>query len=119
MAIGSTFKALEEDVMVAICEIYVDYREALDAQLTSAALAGRENTGAGCYTYFEVKRTVPPIVEQSPLVGPEARIDGLKHGMGFILWLENGYAKCLEGYSYDESTIGVDFEQISFKITES
>jgi hypothetical protein len=38
--------------------------------------------------------------------------------MGFVLWLENGYAKCLEGYSYEESTVDIDFERIGFKITE-
>jgi hypothetical protein len=48
--------------------------------------------------------------------GPEARIDGFEHGMGFVLWLEDGYVDCLKGYSYDESTTDIDFERVGFEI---
>jgi len=36
--------------------------------------------------------------------------------MGFVLWLEDGYVDCLEGYSYDESTTDIDFERVGFEI---
>jgi len=119
MPTGSNFTPLEKAVFVAICEMHLADRVALDMQLASAAVTRRENTGAGFYTDFEVERTSPPTIEHGPLGGPEAKIDGLEHGMGFLLWLANGYAKCLEGYCYDESTVGIDFEQVGFKITES
>jgi hypothetical protein len=41
---------------------------------------------------------------------------GLQHGMGFILWLRDGYAERLEGYSYGESTSSVDLERADFEI---
>jgi hypothetical protein len=31
-----------------------------------------------------------------------ADIDGLEHGAGFVLWLEDGWLSCLEGFSYAE-----------------
>jgi hypothetical protein len=119
MPTDSNFTPLEKAVFVAICETHLADRAVLSTQLASAAFSSRENTGAGFYTHFEVERTSPPTIEHGPLGGPEAKIDGLEHGMGFILWLENGYAKCLEGYCYDESTVGIDFEQVGFEITES
>jgi hypothetical protein len=38
--------------------------------------------------------------------------------MGFILWLEEGYAKCLEGYSYEESTTGIALDRADFEILQ-
>jgi hypothetical protein len=37
--------------------------------------------------------------------------------MGFILWLKDGYAHCLEGYGYADSTVGIDLEKITFELT--
>lgn len=34
--------------------------------------------------------------------------------MGFLLWLQAGHIHRLEGYSYEESTSGIDFEQVAF-----
>jgi hypothetical protein len=48
--------------------------------------------------------------------GPATKIDGLERGMGFILWLKEGYADCLEGYSYAESTTAIILEETGFEI---
>jgi hypothetical protein len=50
--------------------------------------------------------------------GPQAQIDGIKHGMGFILWLERGYADCIEGYTYDDETTALNLKAVSFRITD-
>ena len=34
--------------------------------------------------------------------------------MGVLLWLRDGYIHRLEGYSYGESTSGIDFERVAF-----
>ena len=40
--------------------------------------------------------------------------------MGFILWLEGGYADCLEGYSYgNESTTGIELERVRFELVQA
>ena len=115
--IGPAFTPLEQTVLRVICEMHAVDRDALEAQLSSATVLSRENTGAGFFTRIDVGRsTLLLIGGERRRDGPEARIDGLEHGMGFILWLKEGYLDCLEGYSYADSTIGIDFEKIDFEI---
>jgi hypothetical protein len=116
-SVGSCFTRLERAVLTAICDIYSSDRAALEVQLSTATLLGGENTGAGFYTRFAGERSSGYAVTGERLrAGPEAKIDGLEHGMGFILWLKDGYAECLEGYSYGESTTGIALEAVSFEI---
>ena len=106
--VGPDFTPLERAVLHAICEVHLVDRAALEAQLSTAIVLSRENTGAGSYTRFSVKRSSLAAIQGERLRhGPSARIEGLEHGMGFILWLEEGYADCLEAYSYEESTAGI------------
>jgi hypothetical protein len=95
---------------------FVD-RTALEAQLATAAVISRENTGAGFYTRFLVEAVPATAIGGKRLrEGPTATIGGLQHGMGFILWLNKGYADCLEGYSYQESTVEIVLELAEFEI---
>ena len=57
LSIGPDFTALERAVLAAICAMYSADRAALEAQLSTATLLSRENTGAGFYTRFAVERT--------------------------------------------------------------
>jgi len=91
-------------------------RATLEAQLATATLSSRENTGAGFYTRFAVERASSALTGERSRAGPETKIDGLSHGMGFVLWLKEGYADCLEGYSYAESTTGILLEAVGFEI---
>ena len=116
----SIFTPLEQTVLGAICEAHPADRTALEAQLSTAALSSRENTGCGFFTRFATDRnSKAPIGGERLRNGPAAKIDGLKYGMGFILWLDQGYADCLEGYAYgDDSTTELRFEAVRFEITE-
>ena len=117
---GSCFTPLEQAVLTAICEMHSADRATLEAQLSTATLSNRENTGAGFYTRFAVERTSSAALSgERSRAGPETKIDGLDHGMGFILWLKDGYADCLEGYSYAESTTDIILEAIGFEIQRS
>lgn len=117
LPVAACFTSLERAVLDAICEMYSSDREALEAQLSTATLISRENTGAGFYTRFQVERGPSVAITGERLrAGPETKIDGLKHGMGFILWLKEGYADCLEGYSYAESTTGIVLNAAGFEI---
>jgi hypothetical protein len=94
----SAFTPLERAVLVAVFEAYPEDRAALEAQLATAAVRSRENTGCGFFTHFSVDpSSSAPIGGLRLRDGPAAKGDGLMHGMGFILWLENGRADCLEG----------------------
>lgn len=114
--IGSCFTPLEQAVLAAICEMHPSDRATLEAQLATATLSSRENTGAGFYTRFAVERASSALTGERSRAGPETKIDGLSHGMGFVLWLKEGYADCLEGYSYAESTTGILLEAVGFEI---
>jgi hypothetical protein len=119
LSIGADFTTLERAVLAAICRMYSEDRAALEAQLSTATLLRRENTGAGFFTRFKVDRTsCAPIGAKRLREGPEAKIDGLEYGMGFILWLKEGYADCLEGHSYAESTTGIALEAMRFEILQ-
>jgi len=104
-------------VLTAICENYPEDQVALKAQISTATVSGRENNGHGFYTRFRVDRGSNAAVKGSRLKnGPAAQIDGLKHGMGFILWLKEGYADCLEGFGYGENISALNLETVGFEI---
>jgi len=112
------FSALERAVLSAVCALYPDERNALESQLATAGFQGRENTGGGFFTNFTVDTSSTQALGGERLRdGPRlVSIEGLAYGMGFILWLKEGYAECLEGYSYAEPTTAIDFQTVAFKL---
>lgn len=115
---GSAFTPLERAVLRAICEKDSVDRAALEDQLSAATVIRRENTGAGFYTQIAVQRgSVVSVGGERLRTGPTAKVEGLEHGMGFVLWLKEGLADCLEGYCYGESTTGIEFERVNFELT--
>lgn len=114
--IGPDFTHLEQAVLRAIWVTHVADRVALEVQLSTATLLSRENTGVGFYTNFTVGLPNEVIGGERLRHGPAARIDGLERGMGFILWLNEGHANSLEGYTYDESTVDIALDRVAFTI---
>jgi hypothetical protein len=119
-SIKSDFSELERAVLSAICEIHSADRAAIEAQLSTATLLGRENTGCGFFTYIETeRRAVVAIVGERFRHGPQVKVNGLEHGLGFVLWLKEGFVSCLEGYSYGrECTEGIVSETAAFEIVQ-
>lgn len=79
--------------------------KALREQLRTCSVRKREMTGCGFFTELEVDRTLaaaPTNVEKLRIGDAEARITGLEHGAGFVLFVREGYLDMLEGYSFDE-----------------
>jgi len=117
LPLAPDFTPLEQAVLSAICEEHSTDRAAMEAQLATATLKTRENTGAGFFTYFDVQRIgISPIGGRRLRDGPNAKIKGLQHGMGFILWFKEGYAHCLEGYAHADSTTEVDWHSVGFEL---
>jgi hypothetical protein len=87
---------------------------ALVGPTANVRVIARKNTGAGLYTTLDASHPLPLKGVASPLGDVGATIAGLQHGMGFLLWLRDGYIHRLEGYSYDESTSDIDFERVAF-----
>lgn len=116
----STLTPLEHAVLRAICDKHPADRAALEAQLSTASVLRRENTGAGFFTYFSFDRTSnAPIGGDRLRNGPTVKVEGLEHGMGFILWLKQGYVDNLEGYSYAGSTTDIAFDRVFFEVLQS
>jgi len=113
----SDFTALERTVLSAICDGQPTVADPLRALLATGQVAERDNTGHGFYTSFNVDRALPPIDWPMRMVdGPNAEVTVEDEVllMGFILWLENGYPDCLEGFQYGTPTGG----EIDLKSTD-
>ena len=73
-------------------------------QLAHATVSSREFSGVGFFTEFvlsadaPVRRDLPNMEIKS--VG--AKFPNSEHGAGFVLFIRDGMATMLEGYTYDE-----------------
>ena len=115
----SIFTPLERAVLAEICRLHPDDQHMLESQLSAATFRSRENTGCGFLTCFVVDRAASTELPGLRLRnGPAARVEGLEHGMGFILWLKEGYADCLEGYCFGESTTSIALEKAGFTVAK-
>ena len=96
------FTSLEIAVLAAISSS----QNPLSALLDTADVTERKNTGHGFYTSFSVDRRLPPSQTPHRLInGPIAHMNNMGDGMimGFILWFEDGYPDCLEGFQYSDT----------------
>jgi hypothetical protein len=97
------FTGLEQAVFTSVCDGQQGIADQLRKLLATARLSERDNTGHGFYTSFEVDRAAPAIDWPLRMIdGPNVEVDvgGETLLMGFILWLEDGYPNCLEGFQY-------------------
>ena len=106
---------LERAVLDALADQVADHAPELRDQLASAQVIDRENTGAGFYTRLAIATGEKMRGVRSPVGDIGADIKGLKHGMGFMLWLRDGVADTLEGYAYgEETTADLDFADLGY-----
>jgi len=113
------FFAIERAAIEAIASQYPELSGPFLAQLEVVLVEKRTNAGAGFYTDFEYNVEVPSISAPSPIGEPFAEVAGLEHGMGFLLALRDGKMAYLEGYSFEEVTVPLAFETISFAMKSS
>jgi hypothetical protein len=63
----------------------------------------------------------PPIGLRSPL-GHNVwiSVEGLQHGIGFLVWLTDGYPTQLEGFTVaDDDTSKIDFGAVHFTVRDA
>lgn len=97
--------ALERSVIAALLLREHPVTEALRRQADRCRVASREFTGVGFFTALAVHPDASPAPVKSgrmTLGDVTATIDGLSHGAGFVLWIEDGVLQELEGFSCDE-----------------
>ncbi|WP_375403813.1 hypothetical protein [uncultured Sphingomonas sp.] len=87
-------------------------------QLCCATVTKRKNTGGGFFTSIVLPKDTPQ-VECPRVLGyaTHARVEGLEHGLGFVLFMEDGRLHLLEGFAWGpESTVSLDLNSLSFEI---
>lgn len=91
---------------------------ALETQLSRAVVTKRENSGGGFFTDIAVPDDVP-LVDCPYTLGnaTHARVEGLEHGLGFVLFMREGKLDQLEGHAWGpENTAPLDLTNLSFEI---
>jgi hypothetical protein len=108
---------LEAAALEAICSEDPDIAAVLRTQTASAIVKERYNSGAGYFTYLDVDRSAEPVPTKGPIGNVTADLAGLPAPVGFLLFLADGYAECLECYSCsDRDTRTFDFSSADFVI---
>ena len=114
----SDLTRLERAVLLAIAA-QLPESPALTHQIGIAQTIERENTGAGFFTTLSVGTDQRVLEVKSPVGDVRMAIAGLKRGMGFLLWLQDGFIYKLDGYAHaDECTFNIDFDCVNFSNLE-
>lgn len=110
------FEQFEFDIMQRIIAENGDLVDSLGRQYAASKVISREFTGFGFYTSFEILDKSLRLENKANLElgNAEAMLAGLKYGMGFVLFIRDGFIKTLEGYTYDEP-LPFKFFEYSFK----
>lgn len=114
----TTFTDLELAALHSIFAETPDLAPALEQQLAVATVVKRENSGGGFFTTISVDGDAPR-VSVSDVLGFEtqARVNGLEHGLGFVLFTKDGLMQMLEGFAWGpESTANLDLQSLQFDI---
>jgi hypothetical protein len=107
---------IERAILEAAACDYPASADVLREQIATAQVINFENTGVGFFSTVEVARKARPLTNDSPLDAATGSIASLPHGMGFLLFLEDGYVSTIEGYTYVDSTVDLDFETVAFDV---
>lgn len=78
--------------------------QVLRKQLGKLQVKERDFTGVGFFSELEVAEPSPSLAIKKNLVIGDvyAEIEEMEHGVGFLLFVEDGRMKTLECFSYDE-----------------
>ena len=98
------FNKFEREVMKAIIAENPEISELLEKQYRSAKVVSREFTGVGFFIGFDVtdKNSRLPEYPNNALGRVQAKFKELEYGVGFVLFIREGFIVTLEGFTYDE-----------------
>ena len=115
------FTALEREALSAIFADTPEGEEALRDQLAAATVSLRENTGHGFLTTIVVSASTPGLPPIQINDGETyARVDGLRHGVGFVLRIEDGRLVLLDTYCLGgEGTAHLSPHDLAFRIART
>jgi hypothetical protein len=91
--------------------------EAIRHQIDTAQVVSFENSGAGFFSNLVVAEDAPVLPEKSRLSGAYGSVLGIEHGMGFIVFLQDGRLAMIEGYCNDSvPTKDLDFSRAVYEL---
>ncbi len=95
-----SFEQFERDVMEYIAKETPEYEANIMAQYEKCRIIERKFTGHGFLSEFELADTSDPIGEEhvTQLGNLRVQIPGVEHVVGFVLNIEQGSIKSLEGF---------------------
>jgi hypothetical protein len=98
---GDPLTPLERDVIGALVSPAHPVLDALRAQLAGCRTKSREFTAVGFYTRLVLPKALAVAgIDRLALSDLAAEIEGLPHGAGFVLFVEDGMLELLEGFTY-------------------
>ena len=101
--------ALEKEVLAKLFDGDHPTLRVLHQQAECAMVVSRKVTAAGFFTLFEVPEGIRLAGVASAKIrfgDVNAVVAGLQHGAGFLVYVDDGKLKMLEGYTYDETWPG-------------
>ena len=114
------FTDVETKALSLMVEACREQEPALEIQIAKAKVSARENTGVGFFTKLKIDGPVPPLHQSSTDVAHAfAEVAGLEHGMGIILFHQDGIIDEIEFWTvtpartHQLDPYNLDFEIIS------
>ena len=108
---------IERAVLEATAHDYPAFADNIRRQAETAQVTEFENSGAGFFSTVSVTPDAPLLPDKLPLDGAYGSVEGIEHGMGFVVFLEGGRLSLIEGYCHGNvSTGGVDFSAVKFDV---
>lgn len=100
----SDLATLEGRVLQMLLHGDDDVLAVLRQQAKQAKVSLRKLTGVGFFTEFDIPSQVPRVTSRPTfrLGDVNGAADNVKHGLGFVLYVNQGVLSTLEGYTYDE-----------------
>ena len=115
--VNDKFEKFESEIMEHIIAEDPAISHILENQYKSAKITNRDFTGRGFFTKFEVcDKSLKLLDNPNCILGiTQAKMEGLKYGVGFILFVKDGLISTLECYTYDEPWSGEVTSYIFYK----
>jgi len=112
---------LERAAIGRFAVTHPEIAEMLGHQLERAVVTERWNTGVGFFTSIAVSQPCTRIETLDTVSSSVYRftVEGLELGMGFVVYIEDGYLDGLEGFAEIGSTTDIDFATVGFSFLPS
>lgn len=105
-AMHTTLEPFESAVLEKLLEGRHPVLEALRDQLKVLSVRERKKSNAGFFVTFASGPTAKPALVAKDKIrfgDVHADVEGLASGAGFVLYIDGGLIRMLEGYSYEEA----------------